>query len=213
MTYWLVRSLRTSPQYARRSDNNQNCYISYGEVNILAKPLENDLFLQYLNRPYQNSCQIVTHFFLEGGKVSLHSLVFPLQGLHAGQITSVIVGGEHGVFLHDPRDRLVGVAVEVLDLVSSEKPLLALECQLAKPLPRLVQFLNTTENRYDNTIDMTIQWKTDVKIGFSLNDGVLNTMENIHENKISLNNVVVITSGLPLSYSKVGIGTFKIFTI
>ena len=61
------------------------------------------------------------YLLLERGEISLDALVLALQRLHARQVTAVVVGRQHVVLLGDPRDRLVSVAVETLDLMRAEQ--------------------------------------------------------------------------------------------
>ena len=73
----------------------------------------------YINQ--WSTCAVAAYLLLERGEISLDALVLALQCLHARQVTAVVVGRQHVVLFGDPRDRLVSVAVETLDLVRAEQ--------------------------------------------------------------------------------------------
>lgn len=82
---------------------------------------------------------------LQGSEVALHTVMFSLQGLHAGQVPSIVICREDGILLRDPGDGLVSITVEVLYLVSPEELLLATQGQVLQPLPGFIQLLKTRE--------------------------------------------------------------------
>lgn len=80
---------------------------------------------------YFNPCPSISHNYFGAY----------LQRLHSSEVSAVVVGAQHHVLLRDPRDGLVCVAVEALDLVRAEQALLAHQRHLAEALPGLVQLL------------------------------------------------------------------------
>lgn len=82
-----------------------------------------------------------THLISEGGQVPFESLVLPLQGLNAAQISSQVVVVERLVLFLDPIFRFVHVAMETLNFVSGAQLGRPLGRQLLQRRPLGVQFL------------------------------------------------------------------------
>ena len=56
---------------------------------------------------------IHVHLVFKSSEVPLQCFMLPLQGLHSGQVLSIVIGGESSVLLMDPRLGLVSVPAAV----------------------------------------------------------------------------------------------------
>ena len=54
----------------------------------------------------------VSNLLFQSCQVTLNTLVFTLQGLHAGKVTPIVVGRQHSIFLLDPGDGLISISTD-----------------------------------------------------------------------------------------------------
>jgi len=92
---------------------------------------------------------IHVHLVFKSSKVPLQCFMLPLQGLHSGQVLSIVIGGESSVLLMDPRLGLVSVPAAVTwplhaALTHTQQPVL--HSPLGRMYPDLWQSAPSTDN-------------------------------------------------------------------